>query len=345
MRRLFFVGCFALCSLVSSFAWAEAPSSEDIKRAAVQYDIGRERYRAGSYTEAAERFEAADSYAPSAPALRLAMAARKEAGQWERAATLAALAVERHPNETDLQAEAREILSEVEARLGRVNVTCDAPCELLLNDRLVHGQASETHIVYIKPGTVVLRAGWSDERSDSERLDVSAGEVSEVFFTAPLFESEPTTPADTDFENLDDEEAQVEEKKRKGWKPAVFWTELVLTGVGAGATVGLGLNALNNPGADQVREKCIENDKSCLTFKEGRRNQTYANVALGTTIGLGVLTAITGIFLTDWGAKKADKKKSEEPVRPTWEDNWGALKIQPVLGIDHGATIGARGVF
>ncbi len=330
-----------MCGIVRA---ADEPSSADVRKAASQYDIGRERFRAGAYTEAAERFEAADAYAPSAPALRLAMAARKEAGHIERAATHAALAVERHPNDVELLEEAQAILSEVESELAKVHVSCDLPCELVLDERLVHGQAAQLRTLYAKPGTIVLRAGWSEERSDSERVHVTLDGLNEVSFVAPpLAPQPPVEPTEQDFENLDEEEPALEQQ-RKGWKPGVFWAGLALTGVGVGSTVGLGLNALNNPGADAVREECRKGDDSCETFKKGQRNQRYVNVAVGTTIGVGVLTLVTGIWLTDWGGGK-DKKEALEDEKPGWDEGWGALHLRPLLSIDRGAVVGATGTF
>ena len=68
-----------------------APTAEQIKAAAAEFDQGRQAYRSKDYVEAAEHFEAADRSAPSARTLDLAIRSRDKAGQLDRAATLAAL--------------------------------------------------------------------------------------------------------------------------------------------------------------------------------------------------------------------------------------------------------------
>jgi outer membrane protein assembly factor BamD (BamD/ComL family) len=88
MRRFFLPSIFFATLLLSAPSFADdVPTAQDIKRAARAYDQGRERFREEQYVEAAEKFEIADSYAPSAAALRLAIFARKEAGQIDRALT------------------------------------------------------------------------------------------------------------------------------------------------------------------------------------------------------------------------------------------------------------------
>src|SRR5689334_10253547 len=95
LRTGVFLGMLAYSGV--SLAQDNAPSAEDIKAAAEEFDLGRRSFKAKDYVEAAEHFESADQNAPSAAALELAIRSRDRAGQLERAATLAALAVRRHP--------------------------------------------------------------------------------------------------------------------------------------------------------------------------------------------------------------------------------------------------------
>src|SRR5512145_1996038 len=101
----------ALLGLVCvAHAQTDAPSAADIKKAAEEFSLGKEAYLNGDYLEAAEHFEVADDRAPSVNALRAAMTSRSKGGQLDRAATLAALALRRHPDDTKLEEEARGIL-------------------------------------------------------------------------------------------------------------------------------------------------------------------------------------------------------------------------------------------
>lgn len=343
MRPVFLVGLALAWASYAPCALAEAPSAAAIKKAADSFDIGRERFRSGKFTEAAERFEAADAAAPSAAALHLAMLARKEAGQRHRAATLAALAMQRHSNEAALTKDARKLLREVSGNLGKLRVVCDSPCELLLGRRLVHGAAAESRIIYVEPGEVELSASWSDDRSESESFSVEAGRGKEISFYAPALPDEevPTDEVAFSAEEETEEEPQQQAEKRKGLPPGVFWTGFTLTATGAAATAILGVNATQSPGKQAVLDNCAPGDRDCDEFVKGRRNQTIANVALGGTAAVGVLTMITGIWLTDWGRKKEEKVEQEPQV----DDVWGRLQVRPHISVSSGAVIGARGRF
>lgn len=317
-----------------------APTSADIKKAAASYDQGRERYREGRYVEAAEKFEAADAFAPSAGALRLAMMARKEAGQLARATSLAVLATQRHPGEEPLASEAQALLEEQEMSFARLSVTCDEPCELVLNNRLVHGRAATNRVLYVEPGLVELRASWPDERTRSQSLQTNAGDALDLAFFAPVVPVEVPVDEEPTAEQPPLEEEQWDEpaaavdpsEESKGWHPAVFWTGTVLTVGAAGSSVALGLNALNNPGEDAIRDNCEAGDTSCPEWEKGRRNQLFANVAIGTTAAVGVFTIATGLWLTNWSKKKSD-------------DAPEGFSVRPMLQIRRGAILGAEGVF
>ncbi|HXS17851.1 MAG TPA: hypothetical protein VN764_11715, partial [Polyangiaceae bacterium] len=333
LSRWLVVFTLPILSIISltaeSHAQDDAPSSTDIKRAADSYDIGRERFRDGDFTEAAERFEAADSYAPSAAALRLAIASRKEAGQMARAATLAALALERYPDETDLRSEAEAILGDAGRELAKLNVNCDVACELTLNNRLVHGSGAQSRTLYVDPGKVTLRATWSEGRTQSERLKLDVGDFKEVSFYAPPLSDIAVDGAPETEPTQEDQPAETptEEKASKGWSPAVFWTGAALTVGGVGASVALGVRALNHPGKDAVLENCAPGDQKCPEYVEGRQNQMVANVAIGATAAVGVFTMITGIWLTNWGGKQQEAHALHEPAKGA------GLRVRPLVAV------------
>src|SRR5688500_1803343 len=76
------------------------PSPERIKAAADEFDRGRRAYLAKDYEQAAVHFENAYRDAPSAPTLRLAIRARRDAKQLARAATLATIAQAKYPEDS-----------------------------------------------------------------------------------------------------------------------------------------------------------------------------------------------------------------------------------------------------
>src|SRR5690606_33129238 len=142
-------------------------------------------FKSANYAEAAEYFEAADRHAPSAAAIELAIRSRDRAGQLDRAATLAALATRRHPDKTDLAQIAEEIFTRAGEELHRMRVTCEEPCALLINSKLVHGRSTTERIIYLNPGNSLVRAGFSDDRLASEKVEAVAAGQSELDFQVP----------------------------------------------------------------------------------------------------------------------------------------------------------------
>jgi hypothetical protein len=118
---------------------------------------------------------------------------------------------------------------------------------------------------------------------------------------------------------------------------------LGLTIAGAGATVALGLNAQNNPGPEAVKENCEKGQTDCPEYRQGVRNQTYANVAIGATAVFGIFT-ITSAILTDWGGKDdaVAYRNGDLSIRPTFAVG-DASPIGSALG--PGASLGATGTF
>jgi hypothetical protein len=321
-----------------------APSSADVKKAAEAFDRGREAFRAESYVEAAEHFEAADAYAASAASLRLAIAARKEAGQLDRALTLAALALSTYPGDETVVSEAQAVIDAHQADFGRVQVTCDEECELLLDGKLVHGPPALSHTVYVSPGSYQVQANWSEERTDEETVTVVAGDQASADLTAPPVEVEPPPPPPPAEWGDGLEEGAAEAKaERHGWSPVVFWTSLGVTLVGVGVTTGLGVNAINNPGQDAVRDECVQDDQDCPLYQQGVANQTAANVAAGLTAAVGVFTIVSA-FATDWGGGKSKSKAGLDPT-VAWSVRSGRFSVHPTLTIGAGATLGAKGTF
>lgn len=337
----------ALSAAGPVFADSGAPSASDIKRAADAFDRGRDAYRAEGYVEAAEHFEAADGHAPSAMALRFAIASRQEAGQLARAATLAALALARHPDDAELVELANSVLEEANVALFKIEVSCDEPCELVLNDKIVHGQRATERAVYVDPGAHRLRASWPDNRTREQKITAESGESGYVDFVAPAVKKEPasSSPAsdmDWDVGMDDDAPAEVESS---GWSPAVFWTGFGLTVAGGAASTFLGLRALNDPGRDTVKVRCQEftgsNPSDCPEYQKGLQHELQANVAIAATSVVGVFTVITGLFLTDWG--------SDDPMadsaRGSSNGAQAGVTVRPWFGMGDTAAIGASGTF
>ena len=356
MRRSIAFAGLLLALSVSAVASAQdtAPSADDIKRAAAAYDRGRDSYRMESYVEAAEQFEAADGFAPSAAALRLAMLARKAAGQLDRAATHAALALERHGDDAALQKEAQAVVDEQAASLGKVTVSCDEPCDLLLDNKIVHGKSSVNRTLYVAPGSHTLRAAWSDKRNKSEKLEIEAGASEALSFLAPAVPEDSAVAEPL----VNEDGSAVVQKRKGGWSPVVFWTGAGVTLAGAGVSTFLGIRALNEPGPKTVETACLAGAADCQSlYDQGVQNQTIATIAISATAAVGVFTVITGLWLTDWSGDSSEAAADEAPTaegtsqgsrihrsRQLARRSTG-FKIRPTFSFGDGATVGATGTF
>lgn len=346
MNRLIRTACLVAVLGVVNSAWAQdaEPTAEQIRAAAEAFDDGKAAFRDGIYTEAAEHFEKADQSAPSPAALELALRARERAGQLDRAATLAALALTRHGDNPQLAQLAQGVLQKANSELHKVQVTCDVPCTLVVDTKVVHGRAASERQVYLYPGEYVLRAGFEGGGSASEKVSASAGGTSAVEFTEPPPEPEPTaggtTPSDPGADAQFDTGGQAPSKG--GWSPAVFWTGVGLTALAGGVTVWSGLDTVNNPGEDRVREECAGQGEDCSLYQDGRSKQTRTNVLIGVTAGVGLATILIGAFATDWSGGQAEKA-SDAGTSGRWRV--GRIRVEPWLDLGNGATVGASGRF
>jgi hypothetical protein len=357
MQRLVRVAAFAaLLGLVhSAAAQTDTVSAAAVKKAAAEFSLGKQAYQDGDYLAAAEHFEAADDTAPNADALRAAMTSRKKGGELDRAATLAELALERHPDAEKLAAEARELLAIANEELHRLVVTCDAACSLVVGTSLVHGPPARERVVYLFPGAYEVQASWrGDKGTRSQTVEAEVGGVSAMEFEQPgvgfgVAEPEETeaTEPDDDFEEYiendfaeddTDDDAWADKPKRDkgdGLPPAVFAVGVVATAGLGGVTIWSGVDTINSPGANKVAAECTSTD--CDYYKEGQAKETRTNILVGATSVVGIATIVIGAVATDWGGK--EKGAARRSARQ------GRRRVEPWVTVGQGAAIGARGRF
>jgi len=353
MLRLQSLAAFALiaCFTLPVCAESEGPSPAQIKAAATAFDRGREAYKSEDYREAAEQFESADASAPSASAIELAIRARDKNGELERAATLAALALERHGDDANIQKVAPPIVARAKAELYELKVHCDSECDLTIAAKIVHGEPATDRTLYLAPGNYVVRAGWSGNRSLSKRAQATKGGSGTLEFEAPAAgeASAAVEPPSGDKPPPSKGEGEAEgetEHARSGWSPTVFWTGVGLTAVLAGVTTWSGLDTQANPGVDKVKATCAlpNNDRACLDqYNQGVSEQRRTNVLIGVTAGVGLATAVVGLFATDWGPSSKQNLDTTEMVRAKKREQ--GFSIRPWVAVGGGASVGALGRF
>lgn len=331
------ISLLALALSAGEAAYAQSatePTPAQIKVAAEAFDRGREAYKAEEYVEAAEQFEKADSNAPSSAALELAIRARDKAGELDRAATLMALALRRHPDDGNFLKIAPDLSRRAGEALFELNVTCDQPCDLTVGGKLIHGAPDIERRLYLTPGALTVRAGWSDNRSDSRQVQADKGGKGEIAFAAPVTAAaqamgkEPDEPA-AQAPRAGDATRDQGPAKSSGWSPAVFFVGAGLTAVAGGVTIWSGIDTVNNPGTEAVERECAGEGESCQLYQEGLSKQRRTNVLIGVTAGLGVATALVGLLATDWSGGKSAAAPSAKLERPR-------LDIGPWATLDAG---------
>lgn len=324
MRQAFRISVLALVVSVGGTAYAQdaaEPTPAQVRTAAEAFDKGREAYKAEDYVEAAEQFEKADNNAPSPAAIELAIRSRDKAGELDRAATLASLALKRHPEDGNLLKLAGELAKRANSTLFELTTTCDQPCDLTVNGKIVHGAPDTQRMLYVQPGALTVRAGWADNRSDSKQLQAEAGGKGELSFVAPntaataSMAKEPTEP--TPEPPPPTTPVADEGPAKKGWSPTVFYVGAGLTAVLGGITVWSGLDTVNNPGSDKVKAACDNHEPNCQSlYDEGRSKQTRTNILIGATAVAGVASIAIAAFFTDWSGGKSEAAKAATLARP-----------------------------
>lgn len=324
-----------------ALAQGSAPDAADIRQAGESFDAGMEAYKAGRFEQAASHFEAADQTVPSAAALRGAMRARHRAGQAARASTLAAQAQRRYPADARLAAQAEEVLAAHAAGLHRLEVRCAAPCVLAVDTRAVTGPPSRKAVLFVEPADkVTVSASFAGADGDQQVIRAKAGGNNTLRFRPPgAAPSAPSTsdrspergpeqpasapavpPVAADAGDAAQPGTDSADESWEGITPVVFFIALGATLVVGGVTVWSGVDTLNYPGADEVRESCRGQGTDCPEYQEGLDQQSRTNVLIGVTAGTAALTAIFGLFLTDWSSEEAP------------EPNETAIRLAPALG-------------
>lgn len=333
---------------------AGQPDPAKLKAASESFEAGAKAFKDGRFEEAAAHFESADEAVPSAKALRLAMRSRREAKQSSRAATLAALALERYPDDPETKTFASDVALELSGKLHRLDISCVSPCVLSSTgpdgrSRVVHGTPNTRWTLYVEPGYPTIAASFvvGDLQAPEQKVAAKAGGSSTLRFvpeggaqgptTGPTKPStgpgrEPTgngsAPADPAGSTAPGETASSDAATSvdlasggSGLSPVFFFVGLAATAGLGGVTVWSGIDTQNNPGPDAVREACVGLGTDCPAYQDGQAKELRTNVLIGATAGAAVLTTAVGLFLTDWGG--ASTPSTDAAMTRVWVDVLG----------------------
>ena len=374
MRRSMFFGgkplhAFLLLALACLFAGLSGdafagPDPAKLKAASESFEAGAKAFGAERYEEAAAHFEAADAAAPSSKAIRLAIKARDKAGQASRAATLAALAKERYPDDAETKKVAEKALNDLGLKLHRVEVSCVSPCLLAVGSRIVHGEAATRWVVFLDPGKQTIGASFlGNITATDQTVNATSGGSSSVRFTpaekgtgGDAVVTPPTGgagaggAAGTGGENAGGAggeggeggvgTGEPEEPVKKEWRihPAFFFVGLAIT-AGAGATtIWSGIDTINDPGTDAVREGCAGQGEECQLYKDAQAKEVRTNALIGATAGAGAITVILGA-VAKWSSDEKQTPKKDDG------DESAVLFDVPMLWVGEANAKGSPSVY
>lgn len=324
------------------------PSPDKLKHASESFEAGARAFKDEKFEEAAAHFEAADSEVPSPKALRLAIRARDQAGQDARAATLAALALERYPDDAETKQVAEEELAKVGPSLHRVQISCVSPCLLAAAAHIVHGEATTRWVVYLFPGKTQVGASFGKLAAPEQTVTAEKGGKSSLRFSpvpgdvgaaaaappkpAPKPVPDATPDSNATDPTVDPAPPEPDSDGSTGISPGFFVAGLIATaGLGA-TTIWSGVDTLGDPGTDGVRAQCAGQGESCPAYQDGLAKEVRTNALIGATAGVAALTLVFAI-VADWGGSP-DPADTEESA-PT-----GLSLDVPRMWVGHGSTQG-----
>jgi len=294
--------CGVLASAPRDARADEPPSAERLKSAAEEYDRGRRAFLADDYEGAGVHFENAYRDAPRAETLRLAIRARRKGKQLARAASLAAVAAERYPNDAPTAQLAKETLDEAGPQLHEVLFECTTDCAITVDGRLVSQSDGTKHRLFLDPGNHELGVSFKLGGSIARRLDARKGGKETLAFEPPPVVKAPPPAKGPGAAPGPGTGTGTGESPSKPLSPVVFFVAAGITVALGGATVVSGIDAKNNPGVDAVRLACAGKDTSCPEYQDGKSAETRTNVLLGVTAGAALITAVVGIVFTQWSS-------------------------------------------
>jgi hypothetical protein len=283
-RRIHVVVLAALLAIAASIALAPATAraapAEGDRAAARHFADGQKAFAAGDYPHAGDEFEAAYRDKPHFAPLWNAARSWQRAGEDVRAANLYARYLREAPPDAPDRDQATSALRALTGRMGRIEPHAAGVERLRLD-----GKSVDAPVVYVAPGEHVAEA---DDAGKPVRKVVSVRAGEQVSVTlAPEPKAAPLVgpPRST---------GEIEPAaSKKPLSPAVVVIGAALTAVAGGLTVASGLDTI-------AKRDAFPGEPTQDRLDAAFASQTRTNVLIGTTVGLGVVTAVLAAFFTDW---------------------------------------------
>src|SRR5580658_2163323 len=284
-------GVVAVGLLLPGLVFAQAPPANEPSsraQAAQLFGEGARTFDRGDFAQAADAFERAYRLAPNTDALWNAARARQLADELPRAATLYARYLREAPADARDRNVAAALLVNLAARLGRIEVHGVGIEQLGVDER-----PSEDDIIYVSPGAHVVRAVVAGALLQQTPV-LRPGDVIGLVFEAPA----PVVSAAPDRARQPDRASPAalavpRASRSDRVSPWFVAGGGILTGVAVATTIASGLSTL-------AARDAFNASPTASNLAKGQAMQARTNVLLGVSIGLGVMTTATGIWLVDW---------------------------------------------
>jgi hypothetical protein len=292
-------------------AYAQNAPVEDVDGAARAFEEGQRAQLHRDYARAAELFELADRSAPNAAALRSAIRNFEASGNPAHAATLAARAIERYPNDAETRKLAERVVAHLGPTLGELVVRCSLACALVLDGGATSDAPLTAHRIYVTPGDHAVIARFNDGRSASRPVTAAAGATSELAVdpppAPPVVATTPSPTAEAPASAVVTSAAPAlvapaPERPDRRLSPAVAIVGMALTAGLAGALVWSGLDTLS------ARDKYTANPTKA-GYDDGLSRQYRTDGLIAGTAALGVATIAIAIFATRWHRRPPGERR------------------------------------
>jgi hypothetical protein len=319
MRRAAIIAmlCVSASATVSTRAHADAPSAEKVHFAMEEHDLGYRAYRDGHFDEAATHFENAYFAAPNPAELRSAIRAHHDAKQLARAATLAAIAKRKYPDDAETTKLADSTLAEARPSVYEVRISSSLECSVAVDAKVVSTERVKDFRFYVTPGAHGLDVSWAEDRAKHVDVKATAGGTQTLLLEPPP--APPKPPTDQAHGTTEVAGGGAPAESSKPLSPAFFIVGAALTAVGTGLSIWSYLDTVKNPGVDAVRRDCVGLGENCPEYQQGLSSQRRTDVLIVTTAAVGAMTAVIGLFFTRWGGA------TQTPTR--------GMRLEPTVGV------------
>jgi tetratricopeptide (TPR) repeat protein len=276
-----------------------SPAAAGPEEASRQFDRATAAFDRGDYVTAGEAFESAYAADPQPAALWNAARSWHRAGEQARAANLYRRYLREAPADALDRDAATTSVTDLGARLGRLEIVAPGATELLVDER-----AATDTTWFVNPGSHLVRARFGALAATRD-VSIDAGGTKTVVLeppraAAPAEPVRPKTaapPSDAAGAGGRRDEPKQDESWR-GTSPWVFAAFAGTTALAGAFTIASGIDTLI---ARSDYLDIPEDERTPNLYDEGKFKQDRTNVLIGVTSGLALVTAVVGIVAIDWG--------------------------------------------